>query len=596
MNPSDVAALKEALDAARTRLLAERGPEGHWVGELSSSALSTATAVAALALVDSSAHQSLIRGGLDWLARHRNPDGGWGDTVRSASNLSTTALAWAAFGATGKMPVLAETEAWLARAAGGLEPERVARAIVARYGGDRTFSAPILTMCALGGRLGEGRGAWRHVAPLPFELAAFPHRLFRWLRLPVVSYALPALIAIGQARFHHAPPRNPVARLARRLVRRKTLRVLQSTQPESGGFLEAMPITSFVTMSLASIGEARHPVAAKGVEFLRRTVRDDGSWPIDADLATWVTTLAVNALGAALPDEARQPIRDWLLAQQHVVEHPYTHAAPGGWAWTDLSGGVPDADDTAGALLALRQLLGGPRSASSPSAIASGASWLLDLQNRDGGIPTFCRGWGKLPFDRSAPDLTAHALLAWHAWLNELPPQLRPRVEAAMRRAVAFLAASQRPDGSWLPLWFGNEAAPDEANPTYGTARVLMALAELATRRPAAVRPMLERGAHWLLAAQNPDGGWGGAPGVPSSIEETALTVDALCRLALASAQSAISSGVRWLIERTDCGRSFPPAPIGLYFAKLWYFEKLYPLLFTVGALERALELTRRPR
>ncbi len=31
-------------------------------------------------------------------------------------------------------------------------------------------------------------------------------------------------------------------------------------------------------------------------------------------------------------------------------------AAPGGWSWTDQPGAVPDADDTAGALLALHQL------------------------------------------------------------------------------------------------------------------------------------------------------------------------------------------------------------------------------------------------
>ncbi|MEZ6048428.1 MAG: hypothetical protein R3C11_23220 [Planctomycetaceae bacterium] len=43
-------------------------------------------------------------------------------------------------------------------------------------------------------------------------------------------------------------------------------------------------------------------------------------------------------------------------------------------------------------------------------------NWLLDLQNRDGGWPTFCRGWGALPFDRSAPDLTAHALRALHQY------------------------------------------------------------------------------------------------------------------------------------------------------------------------------------
>ena len=39
-----------------------------------------------------------------------------------------------------------------------------------------------------------------------------------------------------------------------------------------------------------------HPVARRGIEFLKDSVRPDGSWPIDTNLATWVTTLSVNAL------------------------------------------------------------------------------------------------------------------------------------------------------------------------------------------------------------------------------------------------------------------------------------------------------------
>jgi len=605
------------------RRLLRRFGGGHWEGELSSSALSTATAVTALTLVDRTRHEALIRRGLAWLARHRNADGGWGDTVLSKSNISTTALAWAAFGAAGQWAdghreAVAGAEAWLGRAAGGLDPARLAAAIDARYGSDRTFSAPILTMCALCGRLGEGAAAWSRVKPLPFELAALPHRLFKWLRLPVVSYALPALIAIGQARFVHAPPRNPLAWLVRRLIRRPTLARLVRMQPESGGFLEATPITSFVAMSLASIGERGHPVAAKAVEFLLASARDDGSWPIDTNLATWVTTLSVNALSPdprfadLLPAGERARLLDWLLGQQHLVEHPYTHAEPGGWAWTDLSGGVPDADDTAGALRALRALA--PADPRVRQAAARGIAWLLGLQNRDGGIPTFCRGWGALPFDRSADDLTAHALLALNAWLGgriagSPPPDLARRAERAIRRGLRFLAATQRSNGSWTPLWFGNQDEPNDENPTYGTARVLIALADLAGRHPEAAGPMLRRGVEWLLAAQNTDGGWGGAPSTPSSIEETALAVDALCRVAakggdewmngrvdegqshrsaIRNPQSAIAAGVAWLIEHTDRGRAMPPAPIGFYFAKLWYFERLYPLIFTVSALEQA--------
>ena len=43
--------LRAAYQTARAALLAERTPDGHWVGELSTSALSTAVAVSALPLV-----------------------------------------------------------------------------------------------------------------------------------------------------------------------------------------------------------------------------------------------------------------------------------------------------------------------------------------------------------------------------------------------------------------------------------------------------------------------------------------------------------------------------------------------------------------
>jgi len=45
--------------------------------------------------------------------------------------------------------------------------------------------------------------------------------------------------------------------------------------------------------------------------------------------------------------------------------------------------------------------------------------------------------------------------------------------------------------------------------------------------------------------------------------------------------------GLTYLDRATDRGTRFPPSPIGFYFANLWYFEKLYPIIFTVAALER---------
>jgi len=590
--------LGQRVDRAYQRLakalMAERSEQGHWLGELSSSALSTATAVIALSALDRQAHSEPVERGLAWLARHANPDGGWGDTVRSRSNPSTTALSWAALGAAGadaRYPDLERSarqslarQLRLDEDEGPGMVEALVPAIEALYGQDRTFSVPITMALALSGRLGPN--GWRQVRSLPFELAVLPRGLFGALRLPVVSYALPALIAIGQVIHERSGRFHPL----RRWTKAKTLDVLTGLQPANGGFLEATPLTSFVTMSLAGMGLGGHSVARLGGEFLRRSARADGSWPIDTNLATWVTTLSIKALrrDPTLGEAGgREPLRTWLLSQQFRNVHPYTGAAPGGWAWTDLPGGVPDADDTSGALVALKAL-GEPDREVIRSA-AAGTDWLLDLQNGDGGMPTFCRGWGTLPFDRSTPEITAHALRAWSVWNSRWDGARSRRVRIASERAWQYLRRTQRYDGSWLPLWFGNEATANQENPVYGTAQTLVALNAVAADDPKGGDTGLRaRAAGYLAGVQKRDGSWGGDSQSPSSLEETAVAVEALC--GVAGQEAAWRRGLDVLVdrlERVDWGQ---PAPIGLYFARLWYFERLYPLVFAGSALAASLE------
>lgn len=592
----DPARLRDTLTNAQSVLLAERNAQGHWTGELSTSALSTATALVALGSVDPVLHRDRVAGACGWLVANQNADGGWGDTVKSFSNISTTLLCWSAlsrFGGEESRDAGTRASHWIRGYVGSLDPAMIAETVKARYGKDRTFSVPILMLCAICGTLGP-RG-WDQVMQMPHWLAAFPRSWFAALRLPVVSYALPALIAIG-----YAKSRTTAARF--RLALRDPLwprlsRLLTSIQPASGGFLEAAPLTSFVTMALVTAGEREHPVVKKGVSFLLETIRPDGSWPIDTNLATWATTLAVKAFAAGKEGkvedrtlfDGEEIVKRWLLDQQYKERHPFTDAAPGGWAWTDLSGGVPDADDTPGALLALKVLRSGSEDTECRAAAEAGVVWLLDLQNRDGGIPTFCRGWGALPFDRSSPDLTAHTLRAWRAWREVMPAAIQARIDKGTEKGIAFLLREQRRDGSWRPLWFGNQhRRDDEENPTYGTAKVLLALAEIDPAGDA-----VKRGEAWLLAHQNEDGGWGAAEGTtPSTIEETALALSALTFLQSSNTpslhhSSALARGFAWLDEATEGGTRFEPSPIGFYFAKLWYYERAYPIVWTVEALGR---------
>jgi squalene-hopene/tetraprenyl-beta-curcumene cyclase len=108
---------------------------------------------------------------------------------------------------------------------------------------------------------------------------------------------------------------------------------------------------------------------------------------------------------------------------------------------------------------------------------------------------------------------------------------------------------------------------------------------------------MAQKAAAWLLAAQNGNGGWGGEKGVAPSIEETAVAVDALAEFYPSlpgeeenqrRVKRAIVKGLAFLLEETKEGQSISPSPIGFYFAKLWYFEDLYPWIFTISALNSA--------
>ncbi|MDR0699565.1 MAG: squalene--hopene cyclase [Tannerella sp.] len=586
--------INEMTDFLRQDLLARQSPGSLWRGALSASAISTSTSVFALSVIDRDRYAAYVEAGVKWLRATMLPDGCWGDTPESKANMTATLLSYATLFYLNAAPE--ETKTYLSKQFGDIGDEHIVNGVLKYYGKDLTFSLPILVMCASAGVITR----WDAIPHLPFELSALPQRVFRFLNLPVVSYAIPALIAVGILR--HRKGKRTIFYPLRDAFVKKSLKVLTQLQPVNGGFLEAAPLTAFVSMCMACAGYKEHPVTRKAAGFLINTVRENGAWPIDTDLAGWLTALSVKALGPEIPD--RERLLETIAGNTFTFKHPFTGAQPGGWGWSDLPGAAPDADDTAGSLIAMHVLRKDSRYI---PEVSKGIEWLLDLQNRDGGMPTFCKGWSRLPFDRSSPDISAHSLAAFELWCDMLPCKLQQRCRKSIHRLLRWLEKTQAADGSWTPLWFGDQDAADEKSPVYGAAVTVEYLSM--SRHPLAAYPA-KKGVAYLLSVQNDDGGWGGAKDLPSKVTFTARALSALSQAADLVADNvsadhvadnvdralshaaeicddAIVKGIDFLYRRFKDGTLNNAEPVGLYFARLWYSEELYNITFALNALKQ---------
>ncbi len=581
-------------------LRSERNDAGFWNGKLSSSALATAVSIVALKINGDSSDNQLILNGLDWLLNTINPDGGFGDTPGSKSNVSTSLLSYGAINYCKTNSIAAKEailsiERYLSQQKIDVSSEDITSSVLNYYGNDYTFSVPILSMLIVCGVLNADSST--KIPQLPFEFTLLPASWYRLFNLRVVSYAIPALIGVGIFIFKTRKRHNLIMRWIRNRSIQPALQKLEQIVPESGGFLEAIPLTAFVVMCLISSGISKSLVVTKGISFLRNLQRTDGSWPIDTNLSTWVTTLSVKALGPQISEEFSVTELNLLVNHLNSIQykdiHPFNLAQPGGWGWTNLSGAVPDVDDTAGAILALLELYRDQKEVK--EAIILGSQWLTTLQNKDGGFPTFCKGWGRLPFDSSCADLTGHALLALTKSVEIMGDKIDIELKSAMKQCIArsfgFLWKAQHENGSWIPLWFGNQYTTDRKNRVYGTAKVAIYLNDsimcqsLDANIKNHIGQLLSMAYTYLLNQQNEDGSWGGEAGIHGTIEESSLAISAL----MGKDQEAILKGFEWL-EMEYEKNGLRSNPIGLYFAMLWYDEKLYPLIYYVEALRRYLK------
>ena len=289
----DVERLSLAHKAVRAELLSERAADGHWAGHLGSSPFATAAAVSALVVAhhrdsqhalresaagDGQAIEQVVQGDLSelllesvhWLARQQNPDGGWGDCEGARSNIAATMMVQAAFRLTG---IPAKYADLMVRADDYVEAEGGVAGLRRHCNGDKTLLAAIMANCALAGMV-----TWRQVPTLQLELACLPTRWRRNIQVFVPRYARPVVLAVGRAKFHHDPPKNPISRL---LASKHLAKEPDAPGTASSGGRQLLSIGAADRLCRDEPRQRRLPgtsTVERGIEFLLSSVRADSSW------------------------------------------------------------------------------------------------------------------------------------------------------------------------------------------------------------------------------------------------------------------------------------------------------------------------------
>src|ERR1039457_813336 len=222
----------------------------------------------------------------------------------------------------------------------------------------------------------------------------------------------------------------------------------------------------------------------------------------------WDTAYAAFTLGETgrAPAEQLEKAARWLISKEvrhkgdWSVKRP--NLAPSGWAFQFSNEHYPDIDDTAMVLLSLMYAKCADTKAQERCETRA-LNWLVHMQSREGGWAAFDvdNNWAvlnKVPFadhnamlDPTCPDITARVIEA-------LSRRDYPAGRESIRQGVQYLLQTQERNGSWYGRW--------GVAYIYGT---FLALRGLRASGESGVADAIRRGADWIAAVQNHDGGWG---------------------------------------------------------------------------------------
>ncbi|CAL9375755.1 hypothetical protein SUDANB176_00959 [Streptomyces sp. enrichment culture] len=274
-----------------------------------------------------------------------------------------------------------------------------------------------------------------------------------------------------------------------------------------------------------------------GLETLLRYQRDDGGFPFVVDLQHWCTSTAGIALAAAgSPPDVLRAMADGLAAHrvdesQRDLCRSLSRGEPlaDGWSF-----GPRVAQNDVDCTSCILEFLHALDPAAYGGAVRRGVDALLAVQGADGGFPTYVAGAA------SEPCMTAAAV-------NALAPH--PSTAPARERALAFLADSQLPDGGFEPGWSRSRLH------AMFRARLAACTAVPGDHRTARMAERIERS---VRETQNADGGWGMQPGDPSDDISTAYGLIIMC---YGTQAPPVGRALAWLLAHQNPAGGYDGVP-----------------------------------
>ncbi len=625
--------LDDAVNRAAAALAGRQKSDGHWLFELEADATIPAEYILLTHYLGEPADLDLERKIGAYLRRVQAAHGGWPLHHGGGFDVSATVKAYFALKMIGDDPAAPHMAA--------------ARQAMLEHGGAGACNVFTRILLALFGAIG-----WRAVPRIPVEIIALPSwfpihlsKISYWARTVIVPLLVlralkpqarnPRGVRIDE--LFTAPPAG-LRGLPRGAHQKEpwasgfflldaVLRVVEPLFPKAGRRRAIAKCEAFVTkrlngedglgaifpamanavMMYAALGigadDPRRATARASIEKLL-VVREAEAYCQPCLSPVWDTALAAHALLEAGDPQSEASARralDWLaplqvldVAGDWAEQRPGVR--PGGWAFQYRNDHYPDLDDTAVVVMAMDRA--GPPG-DFRQAIARGAEWVEGMQSANGGWGAFDADntfhyLNNIPFadhgallDPPTADVAARCV-SMLAQLGESPSSPR------MKAALAYLAREQAADGSWFGRW--------GVNYVYGTWSALCAL-NAAGLTPDA--PVVAKGADWLTAIQNGDGGWGEgcdsyaldyagyqpAPSVPSQTAWALLGLMAAGR----ADHPAVGRGIAWLAARQGAdGGWAEDAYTGGGFPRVFYLRYHgYRQIFPLWALARYRNLIR---